>query len=45
MKNKNNFCIAVVCAAVLSVFMSSSAFGWGKGTHAIMRLLSDPYEL
>ena len=35
MKNlsKSNFCIAVAFAAVLSVFMSSSAFGWGKGTH------------
>lgn len=33
-KNKSNFCIAVVFAAVLSVLMSSSAYGWGKGTHA-----------
>ena len=33
-QNKSNFCVAVACAAVLSVFMSSSAYGWGKGTHA-----------
>jgi len=32
--NKSSFYIAVVCVAVLSVFVSSSAFGWGKGTHA-----------